>query len=82
MSADIPTYPRSYTRWPRFLKFTGQTTLDIPAERVLTEADKAKLTDVVIMGYTPDGEMYFASSLANGGDVLWLMEQAKKVLLD
>jgi len=56
------------------------TSLDIPADRVLEQAID-KLEKVVIMGYTKDGEEYFASSVADGGTVLWLMEKTKKALL-
>lgn len=53
------------------------TSLDIPVERVLEQAAKAKLTEVTVVGYTEDGDFYFASSQADGGDVLWALEQAK-----
>lgn len=57
------------------------TSLDLPTDRVLDEA-KGHCTDgVVIMGYDDDGEFYFASSIADGGSVLWLMEQLKIQLL-
>lgn len=56
------------------------TRLDIPAERVLEQA-LGKLEKVVVMGYDKDGEEYFASSMADGGDVLWLMERLKQQLL-
>lgn len=55
------------------------TKLDIPADRVLSQVPSLKT--VVIMGYDQDGELYFASSVADGGDVLWLMEQCKQRLL-
>lgn len=55
---------------------------NIPAERVLKCALDAEVKDIVICGYTKDGEEYFASSLADGGDVLWLLERTKKKLLD
>ncbi len=58
------------------------TTLDIPAERVLTGAQTAKLRGTVVIGWDEDGDFYFASSYADGGTVLWLMEQAKRRLLD
>jgi len=57
------------------------TRLDIPVERVL-EGATGKLSSVVILGYTTDDDLYFASSLADGGDVLWLLEKAKKLLLE
>ena len=35
------------------------------------------------MGFTADGdEEYFASSYADGGTVLWLLERLKKRLID
>ncbi len=58
------------------------TKLDIPAKRVLKAAKKAKLTDAVVVGYMEDGSFYFASSAADGSEVLWLLSLAKKKLLD
>ena len=61
--------------------FPGVTRLDIPAERVLEWASKKDLKSVVVMGYTEDGDEYFASSIADGGEVVWLIERAKLKLL-
>lgn len=59
------------------------TSLDIPADRVLDKAfEQMDLKQVVILGYDKDGEEYFASSIANGTEVLWLLERLKKKLLD
>jgi hypothetical protein len=58
------------------------TSLDIPAERVLQAAIDAGVTDIVLAGYDADGTEYFASSMADGGDALWLLERCKKRLLD
>lgn len=63
------------------LLFNGLTRLDLPADRVLTEAVN-QLDKVVIMGYDNEGKEYFASSIADGGTVLWLMERLKLQLLD
>jgi len=57
------------------------TRLDLPADRIL-ESAVGKLDKVVIMGYDKDGNEYFASSFADGGDVLWLTERMKKALLN
>lgn len=57
------------------------TRLDLPPDRVL-EAAKGTLKGVVIMGIDNDGSHYFASSIADGADVLWLAEQLKLRLLD
>lgn len=58
------------------------TRLDLPSERVLQKAIDAAVQEVVVIGYDKDGEFYFASSKADGGDVLWLLEQAKKRLME
>jgi len=62
--------------------FNGVTSLDMNPELVLKAAAERKLDSVVVMGYDPDGTMYFASSIANGPDVLWLMEVMKQELLN
>lgn len=62
------------------IPFNGVTRLDLDPERVL-ESARDQLTGVVIMGYTRDGSEYFASSYADGGDVLWLLERLKLKLL-
>jgi hypothetical protein len=62
--------------------FNGVTRLDIPAERVLKGALKEDLDKVVVIGYAKDGSEFFASSMADGGTVLWLMERLKLQLLN
>ena len=57
------------------------TKLDLRPDKVLEEA-KGKTSDgVVVIGYTEDGELYFASSIAAGPEVLWLLEKAKKEII-
>jgi hypothetical protein len=68
MTADVVTFP-------------GITTLDLPPERIIQKASEAGLMDVVILGYDKDGEEYFASSVADGAEVLWLLERLKLQLL-
>ena len=55
--------------------------LDLPPDRIL-ESAVGKLDKVVVIGYGKDGQEYFASSIADGGTVLWLMEKMKKKLLE
>lgn len=62
------------------VEFRGITTLDIPASRVLDNAPR-DMTQAVVIGYDADGGFYFASSQADGGDVLWLLELAKHKLI-
>lgn len=63
----------------KVIPFTGITRLDLPADRIL-EGAAGKLEGVVI-GYDHEGEMYAASSYADGGTVLWLLEKCKRSLL-
>ena len=56
------------------------TKLDLPVDTVLDGA-KGKLTGCVIIGYDSDEMEYFASTFADGGEVLWLLERAKLQLL-
>lgn len=57
------------------------TTLDLNPDVILEEA-VGKLETVVLLGYDHDGGEYFASSVADGGTVMWLMEKVKKQLLE
>lgn len=61
--------------------FPGITKLDLDPDRVLNAA-LGKTTECVIVGFDKEGELYFASSKADGGHVLWLFELAKKELLN
>lgn len=57
------------------------TRLDLPPDRILSEAI-GKLEGVVLIGWDLDGEIYKASSIADGGEVLWLLERTKAALLE
>ena len=58
------------------------TKLDVPPKRVIEGAVEANLKSVVIIGFDEDGDEYFASSIADGGTVMFLMERAKFKLLN
>lgn len=58
------------------------TRLPIPPEKILAKAATKDLTSVVVIGYDSDGDFWFASSDADGGGVLWLLELAKKRLFE
>lgn len=57
------------------------TRLDQPTDRVLDDAKGECTEGVVILGWGSDGDLYFASSIADGGEVIWLLEMAKIRLL-
>lgn len=61
--------------------FNGITTLDIDPDRVLSKA-QGKLQGVVVIGFDHDGEFYGASSYADGGNAIWLLEVCKKRILE
>ncbi len=63
------------------IQFRGITKLDLDPDVVL-ENNKGKLEGLVIIGYDKEGEEYFASTYADGGTVLWLIERCKKMLLE
>ena len=58
------------------------TRLDLPVDQVLEGAKGMNLEGVVILGYLKNGDQYFASTYADGGNVLWLLEMCKKELLE
>ena len=60
----------------------GITKMDLPTDKVLDGAKGSCSDGVVLIGFDDDGELYFASSVAHGGTVLWLLEMAKKRLLE
>lgn len=57
------------------------TTQNTSPDRALEGAAEFGLEEVVIVGFKPDGEFFFASSQADSGDVLYLLERAKYELL-
>ena len=58
-----------------------QTSLDIPADKVLQGALDAEIATAVVIGWDKDDNFYFASSDASIGEILLLLELAKKRLL-
>ncbi len=61
------------------IQLNAITRLDLPPNQIL-DAARDKLECVVVLGYDNDGQEYFATSLADGGDVLWLLERCKVAL--
>lgn len=58
------------------IELPGVTDKDSSVAQVLTMATDANLTDAIVLGYDADGEFYFRSTKADGGDVLWLLQLA------
>lgn len=68
-------------RTAQVLRWRGITKLDLPTDQIIGAAQEAGLRCVVVLGYDADGAEYFASSIADGADVLWLLERLKQQLL-
>lgn len=56
------------------------TRLDLDADRTL-ENLVGKLDGFVLAGYDKEGNEFFSSTYADGGDALWLIERLKLALL-
>lgn len=57
------------------------TRLDMPPDQVLREA-MGKFEGVVLVGFNHDGNVVAATSYADGGAVLWLLESCKMKLME
>lgn len=55
------------------------TRLEIPPHKVLDKVPR-DLESVVIIGFDADGDLYFASSLPDSPNVIYLLEKAKQEL--
>jgi hypothetical protein len=67
---------------PNIVPFTGPTRHNTETKSVLESALAIELEECVVIGVDKTGELYFASSMADGGSVLWWMAKAKKALLE
>lgn len=63
------------------VNFTGVSRLDIDPARILERAQSAGLKSVVVLGYDENGDEYFATSYADGGDMLWLLRRGEHALM-
>lgn len=66
----------------KVVNFTGITTLDFPVDNVIRTAGEANLEHIIVIGWNKDGEFFFSSNKASGPEALWLLEIAKKELLN
>jgi hypothetical protein len=65
----------------KILPFTGETTEDINADTVL-ENNMGEYECVVIVGYTKMGAERLVSSTGDSALMVWLLERAKKTILE
>lgn len=64
----------------KIIPIGGVTRLDLDPDVVL-ENLKGELEGFVLCGYTKDGEEFFSSTYADGGDALWLLKRCERALL-
>jgi hypothetical protein len=63
----------------QLIKLVLETALE--ADKVLAEAAEEGLTDAIVLGWSADGSMYIKTSCKDGPHMLWLLEQARDVIL-
>lgn len=64
------------------IMFSGTVPGDYDANLILELAARQKLTSAIVIGYDADGDFMFTSSMGSGPECLWLIEMAKKKLLE
>ena len=64
----------------KIIPLNNVTKLDLPVDRILEQA-KDKLDGVLVIGFDKEGKLYSASSYADGGTALWLLEACKQRLM-
>lgn len=57
------------------------TRLNLDPDMVLREAVGRCPGGVIVCGYAEDGDEYFASSISDGPEALWMIERLKRALL-
>lgn len=65
----------------KILPFTGDTTVDIDPDTVL-ENNIGEYECVVLIGYTKLGAERLVSSTGDSALMVWLLERAKKIILE
>jgi hypothetical protein len=66
----------------KVIELAATTAATILPEKILNGALNAALTEVVVIGQRPDGSVYFAMSTAEVPSVNWLLDCAKRLLMD
>jgi hypothetical protein len=61
--------------------YGGETRLDIDPDKVLMGA-VGHLGSVVVIGWDKDDQLFFAASNGYNPDTLWLIECARRALID
>jgi hypothetical protein len=59
------------------IPFGGVTYAPIPPDTILEKA-AGQLREAVVIGWTPDGELYLSSSTSDLREVNWMLDLAKQ----
>jgi len=62
--------------------FTGKTKLHTPVNKILAGASSKGATDIVVIGWDRDGDLFLMSSDADAANVNYLIDQGKLELLE
>ena len=65
----------------KIVSIGGGTSADLDPNLVLHEAI-GEMEGVVLLGFNKDGEVYAASSYADGGTIVWLLEACKQMVME
>ena len=66
----------------KIIELGTATTAAISPEKILRGALAADLTEAVVIGQRADGTVYFAMSTAEAPAVNWMLDCAKRLLMD
>jgi hypothetical protein len=66
----------------KVIELAATSAATISPEKILNGALNAALTEVVVIGQRPDGSVYFAMSTAEPPSVNWMLDCAKRLLMD
>lgn len=61
--------------------FTGITKAIQPPEKILEAAKHQGLEWVLVIGRTPDAELYFAGNISDVAEINLMLDEAKKEIL-
>ena len=64
------------------VQFTGNTILPDTPENALEKAKQWGLSKVIIIGLSEDSDLLFGGSFSEAGDMILVLEWAKKAILD
>lgn len=65
----------------KIIQFTGKTKNEIEPDVILEKA-KGNVIECLVIGFQPEGKLYFAGSTGDVGQILTMIELAKKQLMD